>query len=190
MAGESNLRRDEARQRASLVHDFHYRVTLDLTGEADFGSTSIIRFRCRTPGAETFVDLTASEVSTAELNGMRLPAEAFDGNRILLTGLAEENELQVHARCAYHRTELGMHRFVDPVDGFVYLHTDFEPFDAHRVYACFDQPDLKGIFEFSVLCPSDWVVISNERPAREPGPILRRPAASSPSAAPSPGPAC
>ena len=171
MAGESNLTRDEARQRASLVNDLHYRVTLDLTGEVDFGSTSVIRFRCRTPGAETFVDLTASEVSTAELNGKRLPAEAFDGNRILLTGLAEENELRVHARCAYHRTELGMHRFVDPVDGFVYLHTDFEPFDAHRVYACFDQPDIKGVFEFSVLCPSDWVVISNERPAREPGPM-------------------
>src|SRR2546422_8345928 len=157
LAGESNLTRDEARQRASLIHDLRYHVTLDLTGEEDFGSTGVIRFRCREPGAETFVDLTANEVSAAELNGKRLPAGSFDGNRILLTGLAEENELRLDARCAYHRTELGMHRFVDPVDGFVYLHTDFEPFDAHRVYACFYQAALKGVFEFSVLCRSDWV---------------------------------
>jgi aminopeptidase N len=164
VAGKSNLTRDQARSRAELIEDVRYEITLDLTGEDDFGSTSLIRFRCRQPGAESFVDLTANEASVMELNGVRLPANAFDGNRIRLDGLKEENELLVQARCAFHRTELGMHRFIDPVDDLVYLHTDFEPFDAHRVFACFDQPDLKGVFTFKVLVPAGWTVASNEMP--------------------------
>ena len=168
MAARANLRRDEALARAALIDRLEYRVALDLTGEADFGSETVIRFQCREPGAGTFLDLTAPQVSAMELNGRRLPQEAFDGNRILLDGLLEENEVRVNARGAYHRTELGMHRFVDPVDGRVYLHTDFEPFDAHRVFACFDQPDLKGRFEFSVAAPAGWEVVSNSRPAGAP----------------------
>jgi aminopeptidase N len=131
LCAKSNLTRDEARRRAELIEEPRYEVTLDLTGEQDFGSTAIVRFRCSEPGAETFLDLTASEISSIELNGVPIPPEAFDGNRIRLADLQEVNELRVAARCAYHRTELGMHRFVDPVDGLVYLHTDFEPFDAH-----------------------------------------------------------
>ncbi|HEX9235938.1 MAG TPA: aminopeptidase N, partial [Actinomycetota bacterium] len=129
---------DEAGQRADLVRDVSYRIILDLTGEDDFGSESIVRFGCARPGGETFLDFTAPTVSSIELNGRTVPLEAFDGNRIHLTRLAGSNEVRVLGRCAYHRTELGMHRFVDPADGNVYLHTDFEPFDAHRVFACFD----------------------------------------------------
>jgi aminopeptidase N len=178
LSARSNLTRDEARERAALIIDPRYEVTLDLTGEHDFGSTSRIRFGCTQGGASTLLDLTATEVSRMELNGAALPAEAFDGHGIHLTGLQEDNDLVVEARCAYHRTELGMHRFVDPVDGLVYLHTDFEPFDAHRVYACFDQPDVKGTFAFSVLAPDGWVVISNQQAAGPPeavddGPVQR-----------------
>jgi aminopeptidase N len=161
LGAKSNLTRDEARRRAELIEDIHYQIALDLTGQDDFASTAVISFRCRQPGAETFLDLTANEVSAIELNGAPLPADAFDGTRVRLTGLTDENELRVQARCAYHRTELGMHRFVDPVDGLIYLHTDFEPFDAHRVFACFDQPDLKGTFRFEVTGPKHWEIVSN-----------------------------
>jgi aminopeptidase N len=129
-----------------------------------------VRFGCAEPGAESFLDLTANSVVAAQLNGTPIPPEAFDGNRLRLSDLRAENELLVEARCAYHRTELGMHRFVDPVDGLVYLHTDFEPFDAHRVYGCFDQPDLKGTFVFTLLVPKGWVAVSNQQPAGDPVP--------------------
>ena len=161
----SNLTRDEAADRARLLRVESYQVELDLTGgESTFGSLTTVRFACHRPGEATFIDLTAPEVSEVTLNGTRLPDRAFDGNRITLTDLAESNELTVAAQCEYSRSGEGLHRFTDPADKAVYLYSDLETFDAHRIYACFDQPDLKAPFEFSVLCPDTWRVISNMAP--------------------------
>jgi aminopeptidase N len=158
----NNLTRDEARDRRQLLEVISYQVELDLTGGAEtFGSATVVRFRCATPGAASFIELTAPAVREMVLNGRPVPASAFDGDRIQLAGLAAENELRVVADCAYSRSGEGLHRFTDPADGGVYLYSDLETFDAHRIYACFDQPDLKATFEFSVLAPADWLVLSN-----------------------------
>jgi aminopeptidase N len=164
MTAKDVLTRDEARTRASLLERLHYEVALDLTvGERDFDSRTVVRFRCLEPGASTFIDLDAQAITSATLNGRRLDPEAFAQARLALDDLAESNELVIDARCAYSRAGVGLHWFRDPVDERVYLHTQFEPFDAHRVFACFDQPDLKGTFALSVRAPSDWVVVSNGR---------------------------
>ena len=169
MAG--NLTRDEARQRADMIGVHSYDVELDLTGgEITFGSVTVIRFSCANPGASTFLDLIAPTVTEMTLNGQPLDPGAFDGERIRLTGLAAENELRVAAECAYSRHGEGLHRFADPSDGGVYMYSDLETFDAHQVYPCFDQPDLKATFELGVLAPADWLVISNNAPDTEPGP--------------------
>ncbi|MCY7366283.1 MAG: aminopeptidase N [Frankiaceae bacterium] len=167
-ATPNDLTRDEAATRARLLTVAAYDVALDLTdgagapGSGTFRSTSTIRFSCSEPGASTHVDLTAPSVRSIVLNGQDVdPATAFDGNRIRLTGLAADNELVVDADGAYMRTGEGLHRFVDPVDGSVYLYTQFETFDAHRMYACFDQPDLKAVFRLAVQAPEDWVCVSN-----------------------------
>jgi aminopeptidase N len=171
-ATPNNLTRDEAAERARLLTVASYDVELDLTdgqggpGEGTFSSTSTIRFSCAEPAAATHLDLTAPEVEQVVLNGEVVEAP-FDGNRITLTGLVAENELVVRARGAYMRTGEGLHRFVDPVDGSVYLYTQFETFDAHRMYACFDQPDLKAVFRLTVHAPSDWVCVSNGVSSRE-----------------------
>ena len=160
----SNLTRDEARDRAELIAVESYQVQLDLSGEATFESIAAISFRCARPGEATFVELTAPAVTQITLNGEEVDLAAFADDRITLTGLAERNELRVVADCAFSRTGEGLHRFTDPADGSVYLYTDFETFDAHRVYACFDQPDLKASFEFTVIAPGGWKVISNAAP--------------------------
>jgi aminopeptidase N len=158
----ANLTREEARARAALIKVASYQVNLDLTGDdTTFSAVSVIRFRCGTPGAATFIDLTAPAVRWITLNDVPVSLAAFDGDRIALTGLAADNELRVEAECAYSRSGEGLHRFADPADGRVYLYSDLETFDAHRVYACFDQPDMKATFEFSVTAPADWQVISN-----------------------------
>ncbi|MER5447404.1 aminopeptidase N [Streptomyces sp. NPDC002764] len=169
MPGE-NLTRDEARERAALLSVDGYEVSLDLrtaVGEADaeprtFRSVTTIRFRCNEPGAATFADLIAPSVTSVSLNGKDLdPGQVFDGSRILLEDLAAENELVVDAQCAYSRTGEGMHRFVDPEDGEVYLYTQYEPADSRRVFANFEQPDLKAPFRFEVRAPQGWTVWSN-----------------------------
>ncbi|MUL43113.1 aminopeptidase N [Streptomonospora sp. PA3] len=164
MAG--NLTREEARERARILSVASYTVELDLTGgDQTFESRTVVRFDCAEPGAETFIDLTAPSVSSVELNGTALdPAEVFDGGRIRLRGLQASNELRVIAEAAYMRTGEGLHRFVDPVDGRTYLYTQFETADAQRMYACFDQPDLKASFELTVLAPADFEVVSNSAP--------------------------
>jgi len=166
---QNNLTRDEARLRAALVSDPRYRVHLDFSGHgATYGMEATIRFRCAERGAATFLDLIAERVERVEVNGSAQELDVVDGARIHLRGLAEQNEVRILARMPYSHTGQGVHRFRDPVDDLVYLYTDFEPFDAHRAFACFDQPDLKGVFEFVVTGPSDWVVVSNMAPAGDP----------------------
>jgi aminopeptidase N len=164
----SNLTRDEARERSRLLTVTSYRVDLDLTGgETTFRSSSTITFRCSEPGAGTFIDLVAPAVSEITLNGTSVDPAAFDGERIALEGLAAENELRVVAECGYSHSGEGLHRFTDPVDGNVYMYSDLETFDAHRIYACFDQPDLKATYELSVVALPEWLVVSNVAPDLE-----------------------
>ena len=157
-----NLRRDEARSRAGLLSGVRYDVSLDVSGgEETFAGRTVVRFDCSEPGASSFIDLVARQVRRITLNGRDVDPAAHRSNRIALDGLEAANELVVEADCAYTHTGVGLHRFADPVDGKVYLHTQFEPFDAHRVFACFDQPDLKAPLTLTVTAPADWVCVSN-----------------------------
>ena len=165
-----NLTRDEARQRSELIAVGAYQVELDVTGgEATFRSVSKVLFDSSRPGAGTFINLVAPEVHAITLNGAPVSLDAFDGERIALTGLAAHNELVVDAECAYSRSGEGLHRFADPADGNVYMYSDLETFDAHRVYACFDQPDMKANYELTVRAPESWLVVSNMAPDSEGG---------------------
>ncbi len=160
MPGE-NLTRVEAQTRRSVVETHAYEIELDLTtGPEVFRSTSTIRFSA-TAGAATFVDLIAREVHAITLNGRTVALDAFADARIALTDLADENVLTVVADCLYTNTGEGLHRFVDPADGEVYLYTQFEVPDSRRVFAVFEQPDLKATFQFTVTAPAAWQVVSN-----------------------------
>ncbi|WP_329037301.1 aminopeptidase N [Streptomyces sp. NBC_00178] len=187
MPGE-NLSRDEARARAELLTVDGYEVALDLrsavgepggadgeAGPRTFRSRTTIRFRAARPGASTFADLVAPAVSAVSLNGKDLdPAAVFDGTRIALDDLSEgDNVLVVDAQCAYSRTGEGMHRFVDPEDGEVYLYTQYEPADARRVFANFEQPDLKAPYRFEVTAPEGWRVWSNGAEESQDGEVHR-----------------
>jgi aminopeptidase N len=159
----TNLTRDEARARAAILDVESYTVDLDLTtSDTSFGSRTVIRFSCSQPGASTFADLVGATIHELTLNGESLdPATAYQDSRISLEGLRAENELRVVADCDFSRTGEGLHRFVDPADGRVYTYTQFEVPDARRVYATFEQPDLKSTFTFNVTAPESWKVVSN-----------------------------
>ncbi|MEV5434835.1 aminopeptidase N [Streptomyces sp. NPDC052682] len=169
----TNLTREEAQQRARLLTVDSYEIDLDLSGAQEGGtyrSATTVRFDVAAEnGAESFIDLVAPAVHEVVLNGDALdPAEVFQDSRIALPGLLKgRNVLRVVADCAYTNTGEGLHRFVDPVDNQAYLYTQFEVPDARRVFASFEQPDLKATFQFTVKAPEGWTVISNS-PTPEP----------------------
>ncbi len=160
----AEITRDETAERARLLAVRSYAVDLDLTGGPDtFRSISVITFDCTEPGAASYADLIAQTVHEITLNGTALdPAAAYDAGRIALPGLAARNVLTVVADCRYGTGGSGLQRSVDAADGRVYLFTQFEPADARRVYANFEQPDLKAEFSFKVTVPEHWIVFSNQ----------------------------
>ena len=144
-----NLTRAEARHRAGLIETSTYAVEVDLSGRAvadpatRFASTSTLTFTAREPG-ETHVDLIADHVVRAVLDGVDLDPADFTGARLPLRLDAGPHALTISAVCPYSRSGEGLHRFVDPADQRTYLYTQFEAADARRMYACFEQPDLKA----------------------------------------------
>ncbi|MGO4248766.1 aminopeptidase N [Paenarthrobacter sp. RAF54_2] len=161
-----NLSRDEAATRSALITTHSYDVTLDVRDAADpasagYTSTSTIRFSAK-PSSATFLDFISGGVKSVVLNGRELDVDrAVDRDRIILEGLATENTVTVTGTALYSRSGEGMHRFVDPADGQCYLYTQYEPADSRRVFANFEQPDLKAEFTFHVIAPAGWEVASN-----------------------------
>ena len=159
----ASLTQSEARERAQLIGSIAYFIELDLTqGEDQLGFEARLEFSARQPGALTFLETEVDRVTEMVWNGQPLPDSAYDGRRIALPPLAERNSILVRGRASYDHTGLGLHRSIDPVDSSVYIYSDFEPYEAHRSFPCFDQPDLKGSFRFRVRVPEDWVVVSTE----------------------------
>ena len=165
----AEITRDETAERARLLRVGSYDIELDLTRGPDvFGSVSVISFTAAEPGATSYVDLIADTIHEVTLNGHRI-VDTSD-SRLALTGLADRNVLRVSADCAYGSDGSGLHRSVDSVDGKIYLYTHLWPASARRVFACFEQPDLKAAFTFRIIAPAHWTVLSNSD-APDPEPI-------------------
>ena len=163
---QENLTRAEAQRRSSLISTRAYRIELDLTqagpdGSDDLGFPSVSTIEFTSAAGTTHLDLIAERVEQAVLDGSELDPASFTGYRLPLELAEGEHVLTVRARCRFSRTGEGLHRFVDPVDNLPYLYSQLEVADARRVYACFDQPDLKAKFQFTIDTPPGWTVISN-----------------------------
>lgn len=158
------LTRDEARERSETITLESVRVHIDLRDAHtntvnDYPVHSSFTLRSRTP--QTFLDL-AGQVLALKIDGTPRPL-LFEGERLTLTDLPLDRDvcIEIEARCTYSHSGEGLHRYVDPEDGRVYLYTQFEPNDAHRAWPCFDQPDMKARWSFTVDAPQGWVVASN-----------------------------
>ncbi len=168
MAKARNLTQAEAVERARLLDVRSYDITIDLTdgsgspGESTFRTVTTIEFNCAEPGAGTFIEVAAHAVSSAVLNGSPLDLSAWSAESgLVLAGLAAENTLVVDADFEFSNSGQGLHRALDPVDKEIYLYSHLEAQSAQKVYACFDQPDLKSVYTWHVTAPSHWKVVSN-----------------------------
>ena len=158
-----NITRAEAALRSQLISVTSYDVVLDVTSTGPtFPTETTVVFACNEPGASTWIDLIAPEVNSVVLNGTPLDVSSVvKGARIELPNLEAMNTAVISAQGKFMNTGEGLHRFVDPVDNETYLYTQFESADARRMYACFEQPDLKATFTLTVTAPEHWKVISN-----------------------------
>ena len=165
----ASLTLTDARERSRTVSEVSYEIHLDLTGEEQLEATTTVTFAA-VPGASTFLDLQRATGVTVVLNGERLGADCYRDDQVHLAGLRERNTAVVTARLPYVTDGDGMHRFVDPADGAVYLGC-YGGMDVNRrVFACFDQPDLKAPFTVSVTSRPGATVLANGIPLESPDP--------------------
>ncbi|WP_291380735.1 aminopeptidase N [Demequina sp.] len=166
-----NLTKSEAADRAALIPSATYDISWDFTGPGDtYRNRTVVTFDAPA-GASTFLDCIGATVTSITLNGTALaPATYAADGRVELSSLAEHNIVAVEADFAYRTDGQGIHRFIDPEDGEVYLYSQYAAADAHSTFPCFDQPDIKATFAIEVLAPAHWVVVSNS-PTPEPTPV-------------------
>ncbi|MGH7640601.1 MAG: aminopeptidase N [Candidatus Dormibacteria bacterium] len=168
-AATATLTRAEAGQRSQQIGGIAYAVELDLTrGEERFGFQLTAQFEGLTPGQDTFLDANLALVEETVWNGAPLDQGGRHGQRIHLPGLLSQNSVSVRGEGLYDVSGLGLHRTADPADGRIYVFSDFEPYEANRCFPCFDQPDLKGTFQFRIRVPSDWLVVAADEGEPEP----------------------
>ncbi len=160
---EKRLTAEYAAHRSGRLRDVEYDIDLDLDGGPEsFSGVATLTFGLSGTSAPLTVDFTDGAVDAVTVNG-RSVAVDYNGSFVILPAhaLAEGgNQVRIGFRHPYSRSGQGLHRFVDPEDSRVYLHSHFEPYDANRLFPCFDQPDLKAFYTLRVTCPDSWQVVS------------------------------
>ncbi len=157
-----NIARAEAAERSSHLSVESYDVSLDLTvAEETFYSKTVVKFSCNTPGYDTFIDAVGKSIISATLNGQPVDTTNFDGETVYLKNLQANNELIIELEAIYSKTGEGLQRSSDPVDNEVYIYSQGEIADIRRMFACWDQPDLKATIKLTAIVPNHWEVISN-----------------------------
>ena len=160
----ANLNRSEVAERSRAISVAGYRVELDLRSAVDSAVktfSTVTTIDLTSSVESTWLDFVGAAVDSVDVDGASIPVE-YDGSRIVLRGLGGSNVVRVAAHGHYSRSGEGLHRFVDDADDQTYLYTQYEPADARRVFACFEQPDLKAPFTFEVTAPDGWEVLSNQ----------------------------
>ncbi|MFC6697366.1 aminopeptidase N [Nocardioides daphniae] len=154
-----SLQRTEATERRTLLDVQHYDVSLDLTGDTTFASTTVIDVSSR--GGSTFLDLKPTAVEAVRLDGRDLDLDLLDRGRFPLDLPEGTHRLEVVATMPFRNDGEGLHLHVDPADGRRYVYGMSFMDAAPTIFACFDQPDLKAPYTFHVRAPQDWTVIGN-----------------------------
>lgn len=158
-------------RRSAILSPVDYNLIVDLTcGPDRFRSHVEIRFGCTLPGAASFADLHAVNVNRATLNGTALDAGNYRNNCLELPGLARENLLVVDAEFRYSPTGAasGLYRASDPADGSTCVYSKAYRGGAPRIFCCFDEPDLRAVFDVSVRVPAGWSCLANAPAASRP----------------------
>jgi aminopeptidase N len=165
MGQDANLTLEEATERANGLGNISYSIALQLeeTSPTFAGNTQVEFFLKKAKAL--FLEFKDGKVESVRVNGNEAKIE-YDGFRIYIPqNLMKDgkNSVQVGYTAKYSNNGSGLHKFVDPEDKNVYLHSQFEAYDAHKMFPCFDQPDLKATYKLEVVAPQAWSVISTTK---------------------------
>ncbi len=166
---ESLLTEFEAKERASRVSDVAYTLFFDLNADKETYSgraTTQFHYRPSTDAFQLTIDFETGTVKTLLVNGTKVETPTYNGFFVTLpTSYLKPgtNSVEIEFEKPFSKSGDGFYRFKDPEDGRVYTFTDFEPFNANKLFPCFDQPDLKATYTMEVLAPNDWTVITAVR---------------------------
>ncbi|WP_288132177.1 aminopeptidase N [Microbulbifer sp.] len=156
-----------AKLRKQQIAQVDYKLSVNIDGNGDAFSGRVIadtQFR-RNLLQPLTIDFAGGEVEGVEVDGKAVPFE-YNGHFITISDehlKGRKHAIAVDYQHAYSTDGSGLHRFQDPVDGEVYMYTDFEPYDANRLFPHFDQPNLKAHYTLDVTAPKDWTVITSVR---------------------------
>ncbi|MFT7560394.1 MAG: aminopeptidase N [Flavobacteriales bacterium] len=163
---QAGLTQELAQERAQLVTNVHYALDLDVRAHDLFRGDIRIRFDLQKEQRKPLsIDFADGDIELVEVNGkayehgyqqwfVEFPAKTFK---------IKDNTIRVVYSRAYDINGEGLHRFTDSTTNNSYLYSNFEPYNANRVFPHFDQPDIKAHYTLSVLAPSSWQVISATR---------------------------
>ena len=158
----------EAEIRSSQIENISYALDVTLTDNG-FAGTTTVHFDVQ-KGADfskqgLFLELAAAKMNLVLFNGNVLDKKVYEKDRIQLPtsqlNLKEQNELVITYSANYRDDGFGVHR--SKVGNHTYIYTQFEAYEANRLFPCFDQPDLKATLQLNVTAPAAWEVISTTR---------------------------
>ena len=156
------LTKQEASDRFSSLSSISYTLHLVLHKDSFEGSCSIY---FTSASAESWLDLNGAIITSLTLNTLEVPIN-YELSRVFLQNLnIGPNQVTVTYTREYSKDGYGLHKFEEP-SGDTYIYSNFEPFHAHKMFPCFDQPDLKATYSISVRCKSSFKVLSNEPVSR------------------------
>jgi aminopeptidase N len=154
-----------ARFRKAQVGNPAYALALDLQeGSTTFSGTVTISFDLA-PGntSPLTIDFDSGTVTELRINGA---SGSYDYDRWFISIPAAalvpgSNTVTVTYERPFATDGAGLHKFTDPENGEEYFYTNFEPYDANRLFPHFDQPNLKAPLTLEVVAPPAWQVIAN-----------------------------
>jgi len=169
-AQDDNLTEVFAKARAQQIAHLNYSLSFELEkGSKTYVGRTTADFELVDATPDLVVDFFGESVTDLSIDGKKIEDFRFEPKAGKITVPAAhlskgQTRLSIDYVGLYSHTGQGFHQFFDPSDGHEYLYTHFEPNDAHRMFPCFDQPDIKATFRVDVLAPADWLVVGNGAP--------------------------
>jgi len=153
----------ESRSKRLRLVKYHISLRIEKGVKWVKGET-VIAFHLEDNKNPLIVDFAGKTVYRMEVNNQLVDRiERIENHIVLDSSLLKAGENKVRFQFSSRINEQGaaLTRFKDPKDGKEYLYTLFVPADAHVLFPCFDQPDLKATTTLSLTVPEDWIAVAN-----------------------------